>query len=169
MADEWAILATGESMTQGIATSAMCYEHVIVISDAYRLAPWAFALVSQDRAWWKAHPDAKAFAGRRFSVANDIEGVESLRSAGMYNTSINSGLLGCMVAQYFGAKKIDLYGFDMHGSHFFGPHPSSLKNTKPERFTAMIEQFERWNHDGIDVINYTPNSALTCFREPCNA
>jgi hypothetical protein len=168
--DNWAILATGESMSADVANNTRHYEKVIAVSDAFRLAPWAFALVAQDRAWWKTHQDAFEFAGRKFSAC-EIEDVERIRSmdGGFLNSSMNSGLLACHVAQFFGAKRIDLYGFDLQGSHYFGSHPAPLKNTSHQRYQIMIQQFENWNHKGIEVYNMSPNSALKCFKEPCNA
>lgn len=163
----WVVLATGPSMSAQLADS-LRGQNAIVVSNAYLLAPWADAMVSQDKAWWREHPDAFKFQGRKFSC-NAIDGVEQFNPTDMIgnpviSTGTNSGLLGCCLAQWFGATRIELYGFDMHGSHFFGQHKPPLKNPDETRFKVMLEQFRRWNHDGIEVINMTPGSALTCFR-----
>jgi hypothetical protein len=165
--DNWAILATGESMSQQLADSLRGFR-AVVVSDAYRLAPWAEAMVSQDAAWWIEHPDAKKFSGMKFSTNANIAGVEQFdsyqRVGQAFGTGCNSGLIACLVAQWLGAKKIGLYGFDMKGDHFFGKHREPLKNPTPSRYAAMRQDFARWNHDGIEVINMTPGSALDCFK-----
>ena len=168
--DDFVILATGPSMSRELAES-LRGRNAIAVADAYRIAPWAYAMVAQDVAWWRHHPDAIKFHGRKFS-SNKIAGVEqfdSLKTTGqVFGTGSNSGLIACIVAQWLGAKRIELYGFDMHGSHFFGPHPEPLKNTTPQRFATMLKDFKRWNHAGVEVINMTPNSSLTCFTMGCS-
>ena len=166
MGSEWNVLATGPSMSQHLADS-LKGTNAIVVSDAFRLAPWAYALVSQDWAWWLENEDAFNFQGMQISAAkpmNSLDEPKLCRISKMegLNSSMNSGLLGCEVAKWFGAIKINLYGFDMRGSHYFGPH-KSLKNTPPHRFETFKLQFEQWDHAGIEVINMTPDSALTCF------
>ncbi len=152
----FAILATGPSMSQAVADSARSLRR-IAVSDAWRLAPDADALVSTDAAWWRANREAMDFAGRKFSVGH-VTGVE--RVEGMA-TSSNSGLLAMHVAVKLGATRILLLGFDMHGTHFFGPHMAPLVNTTPDRFEIFKRAFKRWA--GCPVVNCTPNSALECF------
>jgi len=158
----FAVLATGPSMSQEVADYVKGKCRVIAVSDAYRLAPWADALCSQDGVWWEAHPEAKQFAGRRFST-HKLDWVEHILP-GVVRHGTNSGLLGMEVARLMGAKRILLLGFDMHGSHYFGPHPAGLKNTTDKRFQAMQRQFTEWKPCGVDVINCTPGSRLRQFR-----
>ncbi len=162
----YAILASGPSMSQAIADKVRGKCEAIAVSDSYRLAPWCCAMVSQDRAWWKHHPEALKFSGRKFiGVPPDtIAGVEHADNTGVITSGTNSGLLGCHVAMtVFKATRILLLGLDLQGTHFFGPHPAPLKNTKPERFAVMRKQFEQWPHKGVQIINCTPRSSLTCF------
>lgn len=162
----FAVLATGESMSQAVADSVRGRCGVIVVSDAYRLAGWADALVSQDKPWWRHHPEAHAFAGRKFSGPHHetMEGIEKIDASGIVTSGTNSGLLACHVAAtVFGATRILLLGIDMGGSHFFGPHPAPLKNTPPGRFDVMKKQFALWPHKGIEVLNCSPISKLECF------
>jgi hypothetical protein len=160
----FAVLATGPSMSLDVARSVMGKCSVIAVSDAYLLAPWADALVSTDFAWWRNHPDAAEFKGRKFSGMVDyqkVEGVEKL--AGEHAT--NSGLLGIKVAAQLGAKKVLLCGFDLHspGQHFFGKHGGSLRSTSKHRMEAFKEQFARYRPKGVEIINCTPGSALRAY------
>jgi len=159
------VLATGPSVSQAIADFVRDTCKVVAVSNAYTLAPWAVALVSNDPAWWRNNSNALLFAGRKFcGSVSSLEGTEHLPVEGNYPTGCNSGLQGMRVAEILGATKILLLGFDMHsahGHHFFGKHPSPLRNTSESRFKAHIAQFHHWR--GPKVINCTPGSALTQF------
>lgn len=156
----WAILATGQSMSQEIADYVRGKCSVIAVSDAYKLAPWADALVSADGSWWKVHADAQRFAGRKFGMAK-IEGIEQLKPEKGFESGNNSGFTAMKVAQMLGATKIILLGFDMHGTHYFGKHPEPLRNTTESRFKGHIRQFDKWN--GCEVVNCTEGTALNKF------
>lgn len=159
----WAVLATGESMSQSVADSVRGRVPVVAVSNAYTLAPWADALASNDATWWESNPKAREFAGQKFS-GQHVRGIGPYRST--VDSQTNSGLLAMEVArQQFGATRVLLLGFDMGGTHYFGPHPKPLKNTPPHRFEVFKRQFERWArlHPAVQVINCTPGSALQCF------
>lgn len=159
----WAVLASGPSMSQGLADHLRGKCLVVAVSDVYRLAPWADALVSHDKVWWEQHPEAMKFQGRKFCGRN-YPGTEQLSSEGFFAGGCNSGLQGMRVAQMLGANRILLLGFDLsaeRGHHFFGKHPKPLRNTTPHRFKCHIAQFRKWK--GCPVINCTPGSALKQF------
>jgi hypothetical protein len=155
-------------MSQGLADS-LRGERCVVVNDCYQLAPWAEALCAQDHAWWKVHPDAMQFAGRKFS-ANRIQGVEQVHSDYVQRPS-SSGVLALEVARRLLAgtadRQIDLHGFDNRGTHYFGPHPEPLRNTSEERFKVFEQQLAALGGEmkkaGIRIINRTPGSALRCF------
>lgn len=157
------VLASGPSMSQELADFVRGKCRVIAVSDTFRLAPWADAVVSHDSIWWQAHPDALRFAGRKFS-GRKYPGVELLPFDIRFTGGTNSGLQGMRVAKLLGAGRILLLGFDLsadRGSHYFGNHPAPLRTTTPGRFKAHIRQFRKW--DGPPVINCTELSALTQF------
>jgi hypothetical protein len=159
----FAVLASGPSMSQAVADQVRGRCKVIAVSDTYKLAGWADALVSSDAAWWKAHPEALEFEGPKWSAAPDfrqVKGVERFPSA---DNGSNSGLLACQVAVSMGATRILLCGLDLRGSHFFGLHQAPLKNTVPARFDVFHRQFARFRPRGVEVLNCTPDSALKHF------
>lgn len=136
----------------------------IAVSNAYELAPWADALVSNDAGWWRFHENAINFAGRKFCGV-DYPDTEKVKFEGAVTMGSNSGLLAMHIAvNIFGAKRLLLCGFDMRGSHYFGPHPAPLKNTKPKRFDAFIEQFMFFRPRGVEIVNCTPGSAITAYK-----
>jgi hypothetical protein len=156
----FAVLATGPSMSQAIADQVRGRCRAVAVNDAFRLAPWADALVGNDRRWWNTYPEALAFEGRKY-CAFQLKGCELLKPMPAFPAGTNSGLQGCRVASMLGATKILLLGFDLSGSHYFGPHPKPLKNTTPARFKEFIRQFSGWK--GAPIVNCTPGSALTRF------
>lgn len=157
----YVVVATGQSLT---ADQLEKVRHLpcVAVSDAYKVAPWSVAMVSQDRAWWRAHPEALKFKGRKFS-GSEIEGTEAVKHEGLITTGTNSGLLACHVAvTLLGATSLVLLGIDLHGTHYFGPHPSPLRNTQPHRFEQMKKQFAQWRPK-VPVVNCSSGSALTYF------
>lgn len=160
------MLATGQSVTaEQVEYIREAHEAgkcgAIAVSDMYQRAPWADALVSNDSNWWRQHPQASKFEGRRFCGV-PYPGTERLEQTGEFNSGVNSGLQGMRVARdVFRASRIVLVGFDMHGTHYFGPHAEPLKNTTPGRFTSFLKQFDCWRFG--EVINCTPGSALRRF------
>lgn len=161
------VIATGQSLTQAqVDHVRVCRDagkcKAVAVSNAWELAPWADALVSNDRAWWRHHATAMGFAGRKFAGVN-LKGVEYLRAGGGYPSGCNSGLQGMRVAyEHLGATRILLIGLDLHGTHYFGPHPKQLRNTTEQRFNVMRAQFAKWR--GCEVVNCSPGSALTHFK-----
>lgn len=82
----------------------------------------------------------------------------------------NSGFQAMNLAVHFGAARIVLLGFDMGRApdgkrHFFGDHPKPLDRDSP--YAQFVAAFDRaapvlaaW---GIDVVNASRRTALTCF------
>lgn len=159
------LVAPGESLTQ-----AQCEEvrkadaQFIAVCDAYKLFGMPDVLVGTDRAWWDARPEVQDFTCRKFSIAT-VSGCERIQPNGVVNSGTNSGALAIWVARMLGATRILLLGYDMQGSHFFGPHTGKLKNTSPSRFAVFQSQFEQMKHhlNGIEVFNVTQGSALKAF------
>lgn len=158
----WVLLAPGPSMSQALADRAKGH-NVGAVGNSYTLAPWADFLAATDRAWWDKHPDAKVFAGKRYSP-NCLPWVEQVRN-GAVSSSTNSGVLALECAKRNGATRILLLGFDMHGSHFFGPYSNGLRNTTDSRRRQHLVQYAQWArvNKGIEVLNCTEGSALKCF------
>jgi len=159
------ILASGPSLNE--ADVALVKESglfTVAVSDAWRLAPWANVLLSQDIFWWQTYPEViQAFAGRKLSPA-PVPGVERLVLSERMSTSHNSGLAACeWAAQQGGFDRLLLVGFDMKGDHFFGRHPEHLVNTPPARFNVFLRQFEEFIHPAVEIVNCTKDSALVRY------
>lgn len=155
-------------MSQAVADSVRSLRR-IAVSDTYRLAPDAEAMVASDAAWYREHPEAKAFKGEKWCCA-DWPGTQRLKAKTprLIGTDTNSGLAGLHLAVEKGATHILLFGFDLHlraGLHFFGPHTRNPNPTEA-RFAIFLKQFAEYAKRmpaGIAVYNCTPASALKCF------
>jgi hypothetical protein len=159
----FAVLATGQSLTQEVVDSLRDRVKVVAVSNAYRLAPWADAMVSCDASWWKNNREALDFEGRKFTIAPDWQGFPDLERFPGITSGTNSGLLGLMVAVKLGATRILMLGFDMHGTHFFGAHPLPLRNPSRDRFEVFKRQFGKYQPRGVEILNCTPDSHLMAY------
>lgn len=181
------VAAPGPSLTQEICDRVWGHR-AIAVQDAYRLMPWADVLYGCDRRWWEYHRGAIDFAGERWasvgSTTNDNEAIAEPyrlrlvegRAGNTFSTDprrihygSNSGFQAVNLAILFGAARIVLIGYDMRivdgKRHFFGDHPRPLINTPTYRpFVEAFEHAARHLPPGVEIVNATPGSALTCFR-----
>jgi hypothetical protein len=158
----------------------------IAVNDAYRLAPWADVLYACDGEWWDHHGGCMGFAGEKWSShapgGNDkrrhaeryglhlVAGVDApgfSHDPSRIHYGLNSGYQALNLALLFGAKRIALVGFDMRAvdgrAHFFGAHGGGLRAPAFGLFVERFKAAARTVPAGVDVINCTPGSALTCF------
>lgn len=187
------ILGGGPSLTQAQVDYCRGRARVIAINNAYRLAPWADVLYAADHRWWEWHDWCEGFAGLRVTqdhephtLATLIEGrgIKVLRrtfppacgeSRGFdpdpscIRTGQNGGYQAIHLAAHFGAKRIVLLGYDMkpdgdrtqwHAEHKVPTNLGIYRSTFLPNFPHLAAPLaER----GIEVINATPNSALTVW------
>lgn len=185
-------LATGPSLTQADVDYVRDKATVLCVNDAHRLAPWAAAIFSSDRYWWRHHRGVPSFKGYRATIEyspgryaaelltfapemhflrqtghNGLEtNLEGLRTCGQ-----NSGGAALNLAVHLGAKRIVLLGYDLGDTtgqkHFFGPHPSPLSNTHnfPRWRAAFDTMAEPLRDAGVEVVNCTVITSLSSF--PC--
>lgn len=176
------VAASGPSLTTDVA-EACRGDHVIAVNDAYRRLPFADVLYASDARWWDHHGNCTGFRGEKWSAHNP-KGNDKRKQAQAYGLRLvagedgnafsldpdriryggNSGFQAVNLAILFGATRIVLLGFDMHGTHFFGPHAGPLRNTTSfekyiANFTAAAKKLPAY----IRIVNATPGSALKCF------
>lgn len=155
-----------------------------MVNDAWRLVPDAPHHYACDGQWWdKYYDDVKAgFLGESYTIDDVDESInpdrkyDLIRLKSKHGPSLgktilhyglngggNSGYQAVNLAYQKGARTIVLLGFDMFGNHFFGQHPSGLSNHSP--FKEFIKSFQTIDTEtlGIEIINCTSRTALTCF------
>lgn len=158
----WALLAPGPSASAAVAARVR-HLPMGAVGNAYELAPWARFIASTDAGWWRRNPKAKETGADLYSMLKTPD-VEQVSIPGM-SSSVNSGVLALACAKQAGATRIILLGFDMHGTHFFGPYTNGLRNTPPHQRAQHMKQYREWArlNKGVEVLNATPGSALTVF------
>lgn len=148
---------------------------VIVVNDAYKLAPWADVLYACDSKWWGWHKDALQFAGMKLTLDGPhcCRQVPAVRHAGRDGLELDpergirdghhSGYQAINVAVQLGASRIVLLGYDMHGGHFFGKHPDGTVPPHQLCLRAFDTLVGPLKSAGIEVINCTRKTALAVF------
>lgn len=174
-------IASGPSLTRE-AVERCREEFVIVINDAWRLAPWANVLYACDGRWWNYHIGAvrDGFRGslwtqdekaaQEFEINRVIGRSEpGISFKDVIHFGMNSGFQALNLAIIWGAKEIILLGYDMKSNgkqHFFGDHPKGVDSPRP--FNKFIDAYNfaapMIEKAGINVINCSPDTALTCFK-----
>lgn len=164
----------------------------IACNDAFILDPEADALCAGDARWWNwQHAEvAEKFKGRylftwclRSKMPKTALPIRYLKHP-VGTVSRDPGAVCCNntgggainIAYLFGATSIVLLGFDMryvdgqnnwHERHKAGTKPQVYTGEAPvhhggfiPKLTAAAKEYKRL---GVEVINCTPASALTCF------
>lgn len=175
-------VASGPSLTEDDVAFCRGKALVIAVNDGCRLAPWADVLYASDADWWKLHKGVPSFAGLKYSCsesAASVPNVQILRQTGHdglerdptgIRTGRNSGAAAINVAVHLGASRVLLLGYDCATDrkgreHFFGPHPTGLRNGSPYRlfrqmFDSMVQPLKA---AGVDVLNCSRRTELTAF------
>jgi hypothetical protein len=168
---------SGPSLTASDLEACRGRARVIVVNDAYRLAPWADCLYAADDKWWKWNQGAPDFAGLKVTVEpcrKDWPGLKVMKNTGRWGiesasnglrTGFNSGYQAINLAVHLGASRILLLGYDMHGDHFFGSHPDG---TRPP-FASCLGAFQTLvaplQSAGVEIYNCTTRTALHAFPQ----
>jgi len=122
----------------------------------------------------------RSFTGERWTCSDRLRGVinwiEAVDEPGLspsprrIHTGLNSGYQAIGLAYLWGARRIILLGYDMQRtggrSHYHGDHEGGLGNlgTLPEWGRRMIGLGADLRARGVEVVNATRETALTCFE-----
>lgn len=118
-----------------------------------------------DRPWWNVHiaEVRRRFHGELVCPLDDCYGIFKMPC----DPAGNSGAGAISLAEYCGAKRVLLLGYDCQHTggkrHWFGNHPNGLANagrveTWPAQFAKVAKKLQH-----IDIINCSRATALTCF------
>lgn len=173
------VFASGESLTKLWHPDRPILLPSVAVSDAWRIAPGADICYAGDSAWWRHHQSIE-YDGLRVGVPDGSPlpkdvlpltisgGTGYDPRLGYLRHGHNSGTAATHVAAQLGARRIVLVGFDMRGGHWFGDHPSGvLRRKEAPRYGQWMTHFamlgEELKPHGIEIVNATPGSAMTCF------
>ena len=160
---------------------------VIGVNDAYRRAPWADVLYFADAKWWEWHKhrfDFIAFAGQKCTISGTHYQIRDglvhvLKNGGVEGVSTdprelrtgrNGGFQALNMAILAGARRVLLLGYDARAvdgrRHWFGDHPKIEPDHIYNEYRAAFHKTaETIAAMGVQVINCSPDSAITCFEK----
>lgn len=171
-------LASGPSLTPADVDFVRGKARVIAVNNNYQLAPWADVLYAHDRRWWQWHHGAPTFHGLKIGIQRvpryaDLHYLKLgpptglSRDPGIVHHGRNSGYQAINVAVHFGVARIVLLGYDMHRTwdraHWHRDHPiptPDLYRGFRRNYETLVEPLRA---AGVEVINATRDTALTCF------
>lgn len=182
------IIASGPSLKKQDVEACRGRGKVIAIKKCVELAPWADVVYGCDGPWWRSVQGLMKFKGLKLAyeptVCGSEYGIQQVRipdpkcnaflfdQVGTVGAGRNSGFQALNLAAQWGASPIILLGFDMQGEtggHWYGrnnwmqannPDQYSYHNWKRAFEAAAPALMER----GVEVINASRETALTCFR-----
>lgn len=162
---------------------------------ALDLAPWADVAYGCDAAWWMHRRGLPQFMGLKLTFSKDvptsfpdvrtIEIKEASSShphdrkylnaiinddPGVVGSGHNSGFQALNLAVQFGSRRILLIGFDMQGEHYYGRN-NWFRGSNPDQFQfdrcirAFAANSALLRNMGVEVVNASIESAITCFRK----
>ena len=182
-----AIIASGPSVKLTDVSVLKDRLRVIAIKENVQLCPWADVVYGCDAAWWRNVDGLPDYRGLKVTATPrlhekfpDVHLAQitdpscdalMLSKPGVIGSGGNSGFQALNLAVQFGAARILLIGFDMsdaNGTHWYGPAEGKGRSNPGEW------NFRRWRAAfgtasgqlklaGVQVLNVSEQSALTCF------
>ncbi len=180
------VVGAGPSLTTEQTSYCRGKARMIVVNNAYEMAPWADWLWATDWRWWQRYgparedalPSAFTFGGVKITCSEEAGTFPEmllLRNTGetgydpdpsAIRTGKNGGSVAIQLAIKAGASRIVLLGIDMQGRHFHDHYPDKWNcvdwRSIAKAFQGLVDELAARD---IYVINCAPNSALPIFRQ----
>lgn len=178
------LIATGPSLTKEVIETIRPYKDNFIIfgcNDSYKVVDYLDFHYACDKRWWDIHydsyiehyPNLQSWTQAK-DYENKLKVVEGKSARGLsLDSSLihwgsNSGYQLLNIAFLMGCSKFILVGYNMQKLdgklHYFGDHPSGLSNSSP--YDKFLQAFETIQPEIKElVINCTPHSALTMFKQ----
>lgn len=168
-------VGTGPSLTQEQVDFCRGKARMIVVNDAYKIAPWADVMYAADDKYWRWNQGAPSFTGLKYTIEpcrKEWPGLRTVKNTGREGLELDptgvrtghvSGYQAINMAVHFGAARIVLLGYDMKGNHFFGSHPDGSRPPFAMAVHAFSTLVDPLKALGIEIVNCTPGTALHAF------
>jgi hypothetical protein len=156
---------------------------VVVLNNTVFRAPWADVLYACDLRWWLAYgAEIESFKGERWSCSRHdwVNYIEAVDDPGLsanpnrIHTGGNGGYQAVGLVYHWGVSRIILLGYDMQYGpnlevHHHGRHKRGLPDPAVIHLQEWAKRFIRLGSDlrdkGVEVINATRRTAITCFEQ----
>jgi hypothetical protein len=166
------VIATGPSLTQEDVNYVEGKAKVVIVNDAYKIAPFADCLFAADKKWWEWHNGVPGFEGQKWTSDEQMAKKYNLcfirksngkgfsRRQDTLHTGGNSGYQALNLAYLFGANRLIMLGFDHKissdgKSHFFGDHPDEVRS-----------RYSYWRRFWEDLAaQKPPHKIINCTRD----
>ncbi len=162
---------------------------VIALNRLWERAPWADVLYFCDQGYWCKYRDkiAAGWQGGHVVTISKAQAsqpgeprIRNLRKTGNEGLDTNTGCLrgnnsghqGINLAYHLGAKRIVLLGYDMkvdgtktHSHDGYGPRvtPAIVQRRLDRMLSRIGTLVAPLAAAGVEVVNATPDSAITCW------
>lgn len=182
------IIASGPSLKKQDVELCRSRGKVIAIKKCIELAPWSDVVYGCDGPWWRSVQGLMKFPGLKLAyeptVCGPEWGIQKVQipdpkcnsflfdKVGTVGAGRNSGFQAVNLAAQFGATRIILLGYDMQGevgAHWYGRN-NWMQANNPDAYSYLNwkRAFEAaapaLRDRGVEVINASRETALTCFR-----
>lgn len=191
MNDSIIIVASGPSLTtEQVEQAKASHLPIMVVNDNYKLVPNADYLFAADLIWWYNHYDkvpeeiqCYTLEGHPLHLSKRIDGayerlkgIDYTRDYGIYDDKLylggNSGFMALQLAKILGYTRLILIGYDCQHTgekkHWFGDHDRKRFRKNAEDVELWQKEFDSYapffSRTGIEVINCSAETALTCFK-----
>jgi hypothetical protein len=181
------LIAGGPSVTQAQVDYVRGKARVIVVNNAYQLAPWADLLYACDGKWWDVYqPDFAGLKVTQDAGAQEKHGILRVPLAPypacnsglsldplIIHSGTNGGYQALNLSIHLaGPGKRILLGYDMKRAakgkrHHHADHPIGMNNPDDYNFDTWREKFATTlpylRRAQVQVLNCSADSALECF------
>lgn len=171
-------LASGPSLTAGDVALVRAWRRegrqVYSVNNTHELAPWADLLFAGDGKWIEFY--RPEFAGRKVTASSKATQFGWERVSQGFQWFENSGAGAIAWAIHEGATRVYLLGYDCQRTdgktHWHGSHVGTLKDGRKLKDATNLREWPLAfakaatlaNAKGVEVLNCTRSTALTCFK-----
>jgi hypothetical protein len=155
---------------------------VIVVNNAYQLAPWADVLYAADARWWGWHEGAATFPGRKIGLQSTIRsrwpavevwtfrgrrGLETQIPRGLRHGG-HSGYQALNLAVQLGGRRVLLLGYDCGiaedgRARASAGHPVQQRQPYDTWAAAYLTMVAPLAAAGVAVLNCSRRTTITAF------
>lgn len=172
MNSTWICIASGPSLTdEDCITAKRSSLPIITTNSTYqRITP--DIICADDEQWWCEHRDLVPEGPELWTCQRTAASQFGLHQYPYYDPH-NSGNTAIRIAAQMGARSVILLSYDCGATdgltHWHGDHPPSIRSPDLpydyERWRVAFEDTARLlSSQGVDVINCSRRTTLTCFK-----